>query len=397
MALVTATRYNGVNFVHFLHMPKQEIEEMALKVGIVGTRGIGTTHAKAYQNNKLANLVAVCDVVRERADKLAGDLGIPAYSSLREMLAAHPELDIVDVCTGGYENGSWHFEPAMEALAAGKHVLCEKPLSNDINESREMVRYAAEKQLYLGCNLNHYFTDTAARARQYMDDGEVGELIYSLFKVGFNGGETIYNFNPSPRFNQPYAHMKAFLTHPFSVMRYFCGDITHIQAFSGRPGFRQNKGDLLLSINSVHCRFANGAVGYLLSHRGEATWGLGGWWSYEVAGSKGTFCIENCAERLTYWPSVKPGEKFGLGEGPAPQVLDTGVKDFGSTFPNRINAFLEDVSNGVALEKLRASGRDALATMEYIFAVIESYEAGGALVRPRALPLLKGDPAKENI
>ena len=180
-------------------------------------------------------------------------------------------------------------------------------------------------------------------------------------------------------------------------MRYFAGDITHIQTFSDRPGFRQNKGDLLVSINSVHCRFANGSIGYLLSHRGEATWGLGGWWSCEVAGSKGTFCIENCVERLTYWPSVKPDDKFGLGQGPIPQVMDTGVKDFGATFPNRINAFLEDVTNGVPLEKLRSSGRDALATMEYIFAVIESYESGGELVRPQPLPLLKGNPAKEKI
>jgi hypothetical protein len=72
--------------------------------------------------------------------------------------------------------------------------------------------------------------------------------------------------------------MKAFLTHPFSVMRHFCGDITHVQTFSTKPGFRQNKGDLLLSVNSVHVRFANGAVGYLLSQRGDApgAWAAGG-------------------------------------------------------------------------------------------------------------------------
>jgi predicted dehydrogenase len=307
------------------------------------------------------------------------------------------DLDVVDVCTGGYENGSWHFEPAMEALAAGKHVLCEKPLSNDINEAREMVRYAAEKKLYLGCNLNHYFTPTAERARKYMDDGQIGELIYLMFKMGFNGGELNYAFSPGNRWNHPYSHMKAFLTHPFSVMRYFCGDISHIQTFSGRPGFRQNKGDLMLSVNSVHCKFVNGAVGYMLSQRGDAVWGLGGWWSCEVAGSKGTFCIENCIEKLTYWPAVKPGDKFGLGQGPAPEILDTGIKDFGSTFPLRIHAFLDDVTRGVPTEHLRSSGRDALATLEYIWAVIESYENGGALVRPKPLPPVHGDPKVERI
>lgn len=369
---------------------------MALKVGIVGLSGIGNSHANCHKEDALSDLVAVCDVVKEKADATAERLGVKAYYSLQDMLA-NEELDIVDVTTGGYENGSWHFEPTMEALEAGKHVLCEKPLSNNIEEAREMVRFAASKKLYLGCNLNHYFTDTAARAKQYMNDGMIGELVYLLFKMGFNGGEQTYGFNPTARFNQPYAHMKAFLTHPFSVMRFFCGDITHIQTFSTKPGFRKNKGDLLLSVNSVHVKFANDTVGYLLSQRGDATWGLGGWWSVEVAGSKGTFAIENCTERLTYWPAPKPGESFGLGEGPTPEILDTGIKDFGATFPSRIHAFMEDVTNKVPREHIRASGRDALATLEYIQAVIESYEEGGELVRPHALPAIHGDPATERI
>jgi hypothetical protein len=77
--------------------------------------------------------------------------------------------------------------------------------------------------------------------------------------------------------------------------------------------------------------------------------------------------------------------------------MDTGVKDFGKTFPSRIHAFLEDVTNGVPHEHLRASGRDALATLEYIWAVIESYETGGSVVRPKALPPIHGDPSSERI
>ena len=369
---------------------------MPLKVGVVGMGGIGNNHAACHKKDPLAKLMAVCDVVKEKADAAAATHKVKAYYSLKDLLA-NEEIDVIDVTTGGYENGSWHYDPTMEALDAGKHVLCEKPLSNDISEARDMVSFAEMKDLYLGCNLNHYFTPTADRARQYMDDGMIGELTYLLFKMGFNGGEETYSFNKSPRFNQPYAHMKAFLTHPFSVMRHFCGDITHIQTFSTKPGFRKNKGDLLVSVNSVHVRFANDTVGYLLSQRGDAVWGLGGWWSLEVAGSKGTFCIENCIEKLTYWPAPKPGQSFGLGEGPTPEVMDTGIKDFGQTFPTRIHAFLEDVTNGVPREHLRASGRDALATLEYIWAVIDSYENGGAVVRPAPLPTLHGDPKVERI
>jgi len=370
---------------------------MALKVGVVGLRGIGLRHTGCHAQDPLAQLVAVCDVVKERADQAAAKHRVKAYYSVRDMLQ-NEALDIVDVCTGGNENGSWHYEPAMEALEAGKHVLVEKPLSNDVREAREMVAKAAAKDVYLGCNLNHYFTPPAERAKKYIADGEVGELVYCLHKMGFAGGEATYQPVASSRVQGfPYFHMKAFLTHPFSVMRYFCGDITHVQAFVDRPSFRKRAGDVMLSINSINVRFANGCVGYLLSQRGDATFGLGGWWSIEVAGTVGTFCIENCIEKVTYWPAPRPAdaahpENVQLGSSPAPVVTDSGITDFDETFPRRIHGFLEDVTNQVPREELRGSGRDALAALEYTWAAMESYEQGGILVRPHPLPLLKGDP-----
>jgi predicted dehydrogenase len=362
---------------------------MALRVGVVGVpypRGIGMTHATCYRNDPLAELVAVCDVAKEKADAAANHFGVKAYYSVREMLEHEPDLDVVDVCTGGHENGSLHYEPVMQALEYGKHVLVEKPLSNDIREAREMVARAREKDVYLGCNLNHHFTVPAARARQYIDDGEIGELIYCVHRMGFAGGERSYRPATNDRtWGYPYFHAKAFLSHPFGVMRYFCGDVTHVQAFLSRPSFRQRAGDVMLSVNSIHVRFANGCIGHLLSTRGDTTFGLGGWWSFEVGGTLGTFCIENCVEKITYWPAPGGGEGSRRAGG-EPVVTHSGTADFASTFPARIHAFLEDITNRVPKHKLRASGRDALAALEYTWAAMESYEQGGALVRPHPLP-----------
>jgi predicted dehydrogenase len=364
---------------------------MALKIGIVGFRGIANSHAPVYVNNPLGKLVAICDVVKERADKAAEKYGVKAYYSVKDMLE-NEELDIVDVCTGGFENGSWHYEPAMQAMEYGKHVLVEKPLSNDVKEAREMVEMAEKKNVYLACNLNHYFTPTAELGKKYIAEGKIGEICYCLAKMGFNGGEYIYGRDMSPKVDGfPYFHMKAFLTHPFSVMRHFCGDITHVQAFVNQAGFRKSAGDVMLSINSIHVKFASGAAGYLLSQRGDAHYGLGSWWSIEVGGTRGTFCIENCIEKITYWPAPKPGEPAGLLSN-EPEVTNTGIKNFDETFARRINAFLEDITNKVPREKLRGSGRDALAVLEYTWAVMESYENGGAVVRPNPLPPVKGDP-----
>jgi len=351
-----------------------------LNVGVVGMGGIGNTHASCHKNDELANLVAVCDIIKAKADEAAEKFGVPAFYSLKEMLAAHPEIDIVDVTTSGYDNGSMHFEPAMQAIDAGKNVLVEKPICHEVTEARELVAYATKKDVYLGCNLNHYFSEPADKLFEYIKNGGIGEQVHSIHKVGFSGSSATYGGSGGRRWNRPYSHTKAFLTHPFSVMRAFQGDITHVQAFMDKPGVRKSNEDLMLSIQSVHCKFQNGSIGYLLSQRGDAHFGLGGWWSYELAGTKGTACIENCVEKLTYW-------KMGA----EPEILDTGISDFGATFPTRIHAYLEDVTNGVPKEFLRASGRDALATIEYIFAAIESYENGGALVRPHPLPPVHGD------
>ena len=77
-------------------------------------------------------------------------------------------------------------------------------------------------------------------------------------------------------------------------------------------------------------------------------------------------------------------------------VHESGSSDFSETFPLRIHAFLEDVTNNVPTNQIRASGRDALATLEYTWAAIESYEQGGILLRPHPLPTLKGNPITQN-
>ena len=351
-----------------------------LNIGLVGMGGIGNLHATCHQKDELANLVAVCDIVRQKADDAAEKFNVPAFYSLKEMLSAHPEIDVVDITTSGYDNGSMHFLPAMEAIDAGKNVLVEKPICHEVTDARELIAFANRKDVYLGCNLNHYFSEPADKLREYIKNGGIGEQVYSIHKVGFNGSSANYGGSGGARWNRPYSHTKAFLTHPFSVMRAFSGDITHVQAFMDKPGVRRSNEDLMLSIQSIHVKFQNGSVGYLLSQRGDAHFGLGGWWSYELAGTKGTACIENCVEKLTYWEVNK-----------APDVLNTGITDFNATFSARIHAYLEDLTNEVPKEFLRASGRDALATIEYIFAAIDSYENGGEIVRPHALPPVHGD------
>ncbi|MEZ4639590.1 MAG: Gfo/Idh/MocA family oxidoreductase [Caldilineaceae bacterium] len=120
-------------------------------------------------------MVAVCDIDRERADKAAARYGVPAFYSVDDLLR-NVQLDAVSVTTAGTENGGDHFEPTMQCLEAGINVLGEKPISNDITKA-QMVAKAEEKGLYYGINLNHRFVPPAAKAKQWVDEGKLGDLL----------------------------------------------------------------------------------------------------------------------------------------------------------------------------------------------------------------------------
>ena len=157
-----------------------------IHVGIVGLGNIGNTHAGVYKKIPDIQLVAVCDIIPERADKAAGAYGAKAFYSVAEMLRAGIKLDAVSVCTAGKENGGDHYEPTMQLLRAGIPVLGEKPISNEIAKAEEMVALAREKRLPYGINLNHRFTPAAKRAKDWLDAGRCGEINMINFFMWIN-------------------------------------------------------------------------------------------------------------------------------------------------------------------------------------------------------------------
>src|SRR5438045_1854459 len=119
-------------------MSAEERTLMPLRVAVIGVGHIGQFHLNAYHSCPDAEIVGVCDLIKTRAEAAAAPCGARAYTSLAALLAGE-EIDAVSVCTAGAQNGSHHFGPVIQCLDAGKHVLCEKPLSNQLVEARAMV------------------------------------------------------------------------------------------------------------------------------------------------------------------------------------------------------------------------------------------------------------------
>ena len=322
---------------------------MALKIGVVGMGGIGNRHAEIYAKSPLSELVAVCDIIPERADKAAAKLGCPKFYSVQEMLDSGIEMDAAGMCTAGAENGGDHYEPTMQLLGAGLPVLGEKPISNRLAEAREMVALAKEKNLPYGINLNHRFTPAALRAREWVDSGRLGKLhIINMTMWINNRNET-----------SPWFHLRALHPHSIDVMRFFCGDVKSVQAFC-----MKGEGRTIWSNAQVNMLFENGIVGHLTgSYDAGGTYGLE---RCEVVGSEGRFVLEEACEVLTFYDRRSPQTESYVNLG--------GMTGFGETFQSRIARWLEQLTEGVAAEDVDGSAESALRAQGIIEAAIESFE-----------------------
>jgi len=324
-----------------------------LRVAVIGLGPIGTLHARLYQQDPLAELVGVCDIDPARAQVAGESFGVPYFLSAPEMLSTLAP-DLCSVATGGYEYSSDHYEPTVQALEAGCHVLCEKPICNEIAKAAEMVRAARDRGRCLAVDFNHRFTPAALLAKQWLDEGRLGDLLFvnMALWIGKPG-----------EFSSPYFHLKALNPHSIDMIRHFCGDIAAVQCFAMKA-----PGRTLWSTASWNFLFKNGMVGHLTSsydiERGHPMERC------EVAGVKGRFVIDDMWRETTLYPagdlvkSVYTNPVFG------------GYRDFDDTFAARIHAFLEQISAGVSPEEIDGSGADGLAAQTVIAAAIESLNTG---------------------
>lgn len=144
-----------------------------LKVAIIGVGGIArNAHLPGYAKMDNVELVAACDIIKDRAEAAAEEYGIPAvYTDYKEVLEIEG-LDAVDICTPNY----LHSVIACAALEKGINVFCEKPDAVSVEEAEKM-KAAAEKsgKLLMVMRNNRYWL-TSAFLKKYIEDGKMGDI-----------------------------------------------------------------------------------------------------------------------------------------------------------------------------------------------------------------------------
>ncbi|WP_318618003.1 Gfo/Idh/MocA family oxidoreductase [Sporosarcina sp. YIM B06819] len=153
-----------------------------LRVAVIGCGSIAKyRHLGEYDSHSAVEIVAVCDIVEERAQEAADQYGATAYTDYKKLLEVE-NVDAVSVCLPNY----LHAPVSIAALEAGCHVLCEKPMATSKEEAEAMIAAAKSNDKKLMIAHNQRFVPSHARARALIASGEIGK-IYS-FRTAFGHG-----------------------------------------------------------------------------------------------------------------------------------------------------------------------------------------------------------------
>lgn len=153
--------------------------ERIIKVGVIGCGGIsGKKHMPSLAKTPGCEMVAFCDIVRERAEAAAEKFGVPGarvYTDYKELLKNEPEIEVIHVCT---PNRSHSFI-TVDALEAGKNVMCEKPMAINTAEAEKMLEAAKRTGKLLTIGYQSRFRDDARYLKDEAEANTFGDVYYA--------------------------------------------------------------------------------------------------------------------------------------------------------------------------------------------------------------------------
>jgi len=145
---------------------------------VVGCGLFGSVHARAFAEYARSKLAWVCDVDEARARAAASEWGARPTADI-DAICRDESVAGVSVATPDFA----HREPVMRLIAAGKHVLVEKPLATSVDEAREMVEAARERKVHLMVDFHNRWSPQAAEAKEMIDSGEFGEPVMAYARL----------------------------------------------------------------------------------------------------------------------------------------------------------------------------------------------------------------------
>ncbi|CAN5848427.1 Gfo/Idh/MocA family oxidoreductase [soil metagenome] len=325
-------------------------------IGIIGCGGIvNYAHLPAYWNNRL-NVLACYDQEPDAAEKTAGDHGIPFVARSVEEILANPHIQIVDIAVTPWAQ----MEIAEKAIAAGKHLLCQKPFSDSIEKAERIVQLAEEAGVKVAVNQQMRWDAGIRVSKQLIEQGAIGIPVDARLEVSVKTPWHMWPWIAA----QEHLEVMFHSIHYHDAIRYLFGDPARLTAFHkkwpGQPETGETRthtvleydNDLQVLIDVNHHNWSDDAYARFrwLGTEGIITGDLGALYDYPT-GRVDTLAYQSIADPHAWHEA---------------HLTHLWIPD---AFIGPMASLMEAIqTNGEPL----TSGRDNLGTLRTVFAAYES-------------------------
>lgn len=322
--------------------------EDKIKVGIVGAGGWGYQHARAFSAREDVKVIGILGRTEEKTKRRADEFNVPYYLRLDDMLK-EGKPDLVDVCLPGQHT----YDTLKALLEKGIPVMTEKPLTYILEEGKELIRIAQEKNLFFAIDFNHSCSEAVQRAKKDIEAGRLGNIVFAEWHFAQSGDFEI---------NHPYMSIIEAQCHGLDMMEYLCGPICSI---SSDMTDMLNKGSY--TSFSLSLRFQSGAVGTFLGSF-DASDDYDTAQEIRINGTKGSITIRNNTREYIF--QEKDSQIACLWR---PGIFNDDGISFQKNLDRHIDKMLEAFRKGCEPPIKAERG---LRALELSWAAIQAFEEG---------------------
>ncbi|MGM9682738.1 MAG: Gfo/Idh/MocA family protein [Eubacteriales bacterium] len=152
-----------------------------INIGILGFGSMGKVHAFCIENMRYfysplgfeAEVAGICTAHPQKTESICAEYGFPVSAVCEDDLINDPDIDVIDICTPNI----YHYETIKKALAAGKHIYCEKPLCTTRAQADEIAKLASLSERVCTVVFNNRYLPAMIRARELVNEGRIGRVL----------------------------------------------------------------------------------------------------------------------------------------------------------------------------------------------------------------------------
>jgi UDP-N-acetyl-2-amino-2-deoxyglucuronate dehydrogenase len=195
------------------------------RFGLVGCGNISSRHAENIK--RVGKLMAVCDIIPEKAEGIAAKFGAKSFYSIDDLLASQIDIEVIVVCT---PNGL-HAEHSIKSLEAGKHVLCEKPMCLSSTDAAKMIAAADSSRKKIFIVKQNRYNEPVQYIKKLIDNNKLGKIFSFQLNCFWNRPEAYYLNSWKGTKNLDGGILYTQFSHFIDILYWFMGDIDTVKGY----------------------------------------------------------------------------------------------------------------------------------------------------------------------